>query len=50
MAGTSLKVAMIGAFSSLLAATINSIACFILVPLIYKLLAQLGFSRTRFNN
>lgn len=49
MAGTSVKVAVIGAFSSLLAATINSIACFILVPLIYKLLVQLGFSRKRFS-
>lgn len=47
MVGTSLNVAMIGSFTSLLAATINSVACFILVPLIYRLLVQIGFSRRR---
>ncbi|MFB9770261.1 ECF transporter S component [Lactiplantibacillus modestisalitolerans] len=47
MVGTTLNVAMIGAFTSLLAATINSIACFILVPLIYRMLTRVGFSRQR---
>lgn len=45
--GTTLQVAMIGSLTSLLAATINSVACFILVPLIYRVLVQVGFSRRR---
>ena len=49
MVGTTLNVAMIGSFASLLSATINSVACFILVPLIYMLLVKIGFSRQRFN-
>lgn len=48
MVGTTLKVAMIGSFTSLLAATINSVACLILVPLIYRLLVGVGLSRNRF--
>ncbi|CAM3093337.1 ECF transporter S component [Lactiplantibacillus plajomi] len=47
MVGTALNVAVIGAFTSLLAATINSIACFVLVPLIYRVLVGVGFSRQR---
>ncbi|CAJ1229005.1 ECF transporter S component [Lactiplantibacillus xiangfangensis] len=47
MVGTTLQVAMIGSLTSLLAATINSVACFILVPLIYRVLVQVGFSRQR---
>ncbi|MBO9164649.1 ECF transporter S component [Lactiplantibacillus pentosus] len=47
MVGTTLKVAMIGSFTSLLAATINAVACVILVPLLYRILTQVGFNRRR---
>ncbi len=47
MVGTTFKVAMIGSFTSLTAAVINAIACFVLVPLIYRLLVRVGFSRQR---
>jgi len=47
MVGTSFKVAMIGAFTSLLAATVNAVACVILVPLLYRLLVRVGFTRQR---
>jgi len=49
MVGTSLNVAIIGAFTSLLAALINAVASFLIVPVIYMLLVRLGFSRQRFN-
>ncbi|AVW08216.1 hypothetical protein DA076_10965 [Lactiplantibacillus plantarum] len=47
MVGTTLKVAMIGSFTSLLAATINAVACVIIVPLLYRILVQVGFNRQR---
>ncbi|AVK60844.1 hypothetical protein C5Z25_03345 [Lactobacillus sp. CBA3605] len=49
MAGTTLKVAVIGAFTSLLAAVINAVACLVVVPILYRLLVRLGFNRRRFN-
>ncbi len=49
MVGTTLKVAVIGAFTSLLAALINAVASFLIVPIVYMLLVKLGFSRQRFN-
>ncbi|MFC6182137.1 ECF transporter S component [Lactiplantibacillus daowaiensis] len=48
MAGTTLKVAMIGSFASLLSALINSVVSFLIVPLLYQLLVKVGFSRSRF--
>ncbi|VDG19076.1 ECF transporter S component [Lactiplantibacillus mudanjiangensis] len=49
MAGTSVNVAMISSFASLLSALINSVVSFLVVPLLYMLLVKMGFTRDRFN-